>query len=73
MVMARAAADPRIAIAPLRDLVWVFGRLLDQAPEIGAVQRHTDPATGRRKPVVSGYANTSLPKLRDRCAKLRTA
>lgn len=40
---------------------------------IGAVQRHTYPAEGGRKPFVSGYSNTLLPNLWDRSAELRAA
>lgn len=39
---------------------------------IGAVQRHTYPAEGGRKPFVSGYSNTLLPNLWDRSAELRS-
>ncbi|CAN7531712.1 cysteine dioxygenase [Variovorax paradoxus] len=39
---------------------------------IGAVQRHTYPAEGARKPFVSGYSNTLLPNLWDRSAELRS-
>jgi predicted metal-dependent enzyme (double-stranded beta helix superfamily) len=38
---------------------------------IGAVRRHTYPPEGGRKPFVSGYANTQLPNLWDRCVELR--
>ena len=39
---------------------------------IGAVQRHTYPTEGGRKPFVSGYSNTLLPNLWDRSAELRS-
>ena len=39
---------------------------------IGAVRRHTYPATGPRKAFVSGYSNATLPNLWDRSAELRT-
>ena len=38
---------------------------------IGAVQRHTYPAEGGRKPFVSGYSNALLPNLWDLSAELR--
>lgn len=47
------AYDDRVSIS-----IHVYGA------DIGAVQRHTYPAGGGRKPFVSGYANTQLPDLR---------
>ena len=39
---------------------------------IGAVARHVfDPATGRAKPFVSGYASAVMPNLWDRSAEIR--
>ena len=54
--------DDRVSIS-----IHVYGA------NIGAVQRHTYPAEGGRKPFVSGYANTTLPNLWDRSAERRTA
>jgi predicted metal-dependent enzyme (double-stranded beta helix superfamily) len=46
------AFDDRVSIS-----IHVYGA------DIGAVERHTYPAGGGRKPFVSGYANTQLPDL----------
>ena len=66
------------AIAPLREFVAAFGRLLDSGAEeprilsdSGAVRRHTYPIEGGRKPFVPGYSNTLLPNLWDRSAEPR--
>ena len=41
---------------------------------IGAVSRHVfDPDTGKRKPFVSGYANTEIPNIWDRSKEVREA
>ena len=54
--------DDRVSIS-----IHVYGA------NIGAVQRHTYPAEGGRKPFVSGYCNTTLPNLWDRSLELRQA
>jgi predicted metal-dependent enzyme (double-stranded beta helix superfamily) len=54
--------DDRVSIS-----IHVYGA------NIGAVQRHTYPAEGGRKPFVSGYSNTTLPNLWDRSLELRQA
>lgn len=69
------AVSPRIG-----DIHRVHNVLNDQVSisihvygaNIGAVQRHTYPASGGHKPFVSGYSNTTLPNLWDRSAELRT-
>jgi len=54
------AYDDRVSIS-----IHVYGA------NIGAVRRHTYPSGGGRKPFVSGYSNSQLPNLWDRCADLR--
>ncbi|RZI65935.1 MAG: cysteine dioxygenase [Variovorax sp.] len=58
----RNVYDDRVSVS-----IHVYGA------NIGAVQRHTYPAEGGRKPFVSGYSNTLLPNLWDRSAELRHA
>ncbi len=69
------AVSPRIG-----DIHTVANALADRpsisihvyGANIGAVARHVfDPATGARKPFVSGYSSSTVPNLWDRSAALR--
>jgi predicted metal-dependent enzyme (double-stranded beta helix superfamily) len=59
----RNAYDDRVSIS-----IHVYGANIG-----GAVRRHTYPPGGGRKPFVSGYSNTQLPKLWDHSAEFRSS